>query len=256
MKRVSAVFLVVFALVTTAFAYAVKDHKPRRGKHYIPAHKVGTVSTEDLKDEKVEEEKSFFDEIKNDSRLNGWKSWWHSCAGSFRMDGFVDAGVSSLGGEWNSYDRREVEGPNKEFMVRRGGMSVNPVWGRLRYVKKDKTWFAQMRNAFCGVVVYKGNKSRRVIVCGELDGASQAFWVSKSRFVVTSYRKMTPEMSAECEATEVGQCVAPIIWLVDLGKDTVWEYRGPVVTFKRCEPNGFLVKRYPKFFVQEGAKTK
>jgi hypothetical protein len=256
MKRAVAAVIVIIVLAASSFAHAVTDHKPRRGKHYIPANKVGTVSTEDLKEEKVEEEQSFFDQIKNDSRLNAWKSWWRSCTKSFSIDAFVDAGVSSLAGEWKTYKRSEVEGPNKGFLVRRGGMSINPVWGRLRYVKRDKTWFAEMRNAFCGVVVYKGDKSRKVVECGELDGASQAFWVGKDRFVVTSYRKMTPEMSAECEATEVGQCVAPILWLVDLGKDTVWEYRGPVVTFKKCEPNGFLVRRYPEFFVQEEAKKK
>ena len=244
-------FFVIAAFLLTA----ASDHKPRRGRHYIPAHKVGSVETEELGEEIVQEKDSFIGEVKGDGRLSEWSNWWHACERSFAIGDFVDAGIVSIAGEWKPFDRKSIEGPNKEFLARRGGKAINPVWGRMKYVRVGKVWQAET-SPRCGVILYEGNRARKVIHCGELDGTFKAFWVDKSRFYVTAYRKISPEMSAECKAKEVGECVAAILWLVDLADSTVWEYRGPVVTFSKCEPNDYLVKLYPEFYVQDVATKK
>ncbi len=112
-----------------------------------------------------------------------------------------------------------------------------------------------MQNSRCGVMLYEGDRARQIVHCGELDGIFGGFWLDANRYVTMAYRKISPEMDAECKDKEVGQCVAAILWLVDLKDDSVWEYRGPVVTFKKCEPNDLLVKMYPEFFIQEGVAT-
>ena len=252
--RIHNLFIYPFVLAALLLT-AATDHKPRRGKHYIPAHKMGSVETEDLHEEVVQEKESFIGEVKRDGRLAGWSGWWRTCDRSFDVGNFVDAGVLSIAGEWEPFDRKSIEGPNKEFLARRGGRAVNPVWGRMKYVRIGKVWQAET-GPRCGVMLYEGSRARKVIHCGELDGTFKAFWVDKNRFYVTAYRKISPEMSAECKAKEVGECVAAILWLVDLADDTVWEYRGPVVTFSKCEPNNYLVKLYPEFYVQDEKTSK
>lgn len=249
--RVKAGMAVLAMLLIAASALGETDHKPRRGKHYLPAGKVGTTTTEELGDEKVVEEKSYIDRLKGDRRLAPWEEWWRRCDRSFSVDALVDAGVVSLDDEWQAYDKSELEGPNREFLSSKGGKTVNPVWGRMRYVKQDKLWQAQMTNARCGVMMYDGGRAKKLVHCGELDGVFGGFWFDGSKYVVMAYRKISPEMNAECMAKEIGECVAAILWLIDLKDDSAWEYRGPVVTFKECEPNDLLVKLYPEFFVQE-----
>jgi len=213
------------------------------------------MDTEELKEEVVEEKESFIDQVQRDGRLNSWSAWWRTCDRSFKIADFVDAGVVSLGGEWKPFDKNSLKGPNKEFLTSRGGRTVNPVWGRMRYERVGKVWQAKT-SIDCGVMLYEGGRARQVIRCTGLDGIFKAFWVDKNRFYVTAYRKISPEMSAECKAKEVGECVAAILWLVDLQDKSVWEYRGPVVTFSKCEPNDYLVKLYPEFYIQDvkGAK--
>lgn len=249
----------VIVAVITLFAVSVvaaKDHKPRRGKHYLKPGEFGTETVEDLKEVKVEEEESFFDEIKTDSRVKSWVSWWRTCDPSFSVDKFVDRGVFSMDDEWVPYERSEIAGPNKEFLTSKGGYTMNPVWGRMRYVKRDKHWQAEMRNHWCGVMLYKGDRACKVIRCGELDGVFQGFWVGSGKFVILAYRKISPEMDARCKAKEVGECVAPVLWLGDMKSRSVWEYGGTVVTFSKCEPNAYLTKLYPEFFVQDDSVTK
>lgn len=248
-------FFISAVIIPAIISMAATDHKPRRGRHYIPAHKIGSMDTEELSEDVVEEKESFIDEVRRDGRLAGWSAWWRTCDRSFNIGDFVDAGVVSLAGEWKPFDSKSIEGPNKEFLARRGGRSVNPVWGRMRYVRQGKVWQAET-SPRCGVMLYEGARARKVIHCGELDGTFKAFWVDKDRFYITAYRKISPEMSAECKAKEVGECVAAILWLVDLQDNSVWEYRGPVVTFSKCEPNDYLVKLYPEFYVQDVAKKK
>lgn len=249
-------YLLISALIIPVFlCVAATDHKPRRGKHYIPAHKVGSMDTEELVDEVVKEKESFIDDVKRDGRLGAWTAWWRTCDRSFNIGEFVDAGVVGIAGEWKPFQNKSIEGPNKEFLTRRGGRAVNPVWGRMKYVRVGKVWQAET-GPRCGVMLYERGRARKIVHCGELDGTFKAFWVDKNRFYVTAYRKISPEMSAECEAKEVGECVAAILWLVDLKDDSVWEYRGPVVTFSKCEPNDFLVKLYPEFYVQDAKTSK
>ncbi len=251
MRKQLGIACMAMCFIATS-ALAMQDHKPRRGKHYLPPDKLGTTTTEELEKPEVVEKKSFLDRIKNDHRLGPWSSWWRTCDRSFSIDALVDAGEVSIDEEWQSYDRSETAGPNKEFLVSKGGRAINPVWGRMKYVKKEGVWQAEMNNSKCAVMLYQGNRARRIISCGELDGIFQGFWVDRDRCVITAYRKISPEMNAECKAKEVGECVAAILWLVDLTDDTLWEYRGPVVTFSQCEPNDLLKKLYPEFFIQEG----
>jgi hypothetical protein len=246
---------ILFFVVAAFLLTAASDHKPRRGKHYIPAHKVGSVEDEEILDEVVKEKESFIDQVARDGRLSGWSSWWRTCDRSFKISDFVDAGVVSIAGSWKPYNSKSIEGPNKEFLVRRGSRSVNPVWGRMKYERHGKVWQAAT-SPRCGVMLYEGGRARKVVHCGELDGTFKAFWVDKNKFYVTAYRKISPEMSAECKAKEVGECVAAILWLVDLADSSVWEYRGPVVTFSECEPNDYLVKLYPEFYVQDEVAKK
>jgi hypothetical protein len=161
----------------------------------------------------------------------------------------IEAGTTTISGDWRKIDKMEKSGPNKKLIVSRGGKSINPVWGRMKYVKGKKGWMPET-SPRCGVMLYEGDRQRQIIPCGELDGIFEAFWVSKDKVMVTAYRKMSPEMNAECKAKEVGQCISPVLYLTDLKDETVWEYRGPVVTFDKCEPNDFLVKCYPFFYVQ------
>lgn len=251
-KRVAIVFMIVFFM--TLSATAAEDHKPRRGKHYISQDKLGTTTTEDLEKRKVIEKESFLDDIKNDRRLTRWITWWRSCDKTFNIETLIDAGIVLIDGDWQSYGDGEMAGPNKEFLISRGNATINPVWGRMKYVKRDGVWHAEMNNAQCGVMLYRDKMCRAIVHCGQLDGVFEGFWVDKERVVITGYRKISPEMNAECEAKEVGECIAAILWLVDLTDDTVWEYRGPVVTFSQCEPNDFLAELYPDFFVRDGAK--
>jgi hypothetical protein len=241
--------LIVLIMVIASLSIAAKDHKPRRGVYHIPADQRGRVTEEKLEDVQIVEEKSFFDEVKKSGKLKPWVKWWRGCANSFTVDGMIETGMRAISGDWRKIDKMEKSGPNKKLIVSRGGKSINPVWGRMKYVKRKDGWVPET-SPRCGVVFYQGDRARTVIHCGELDGIFQAFWVGKDKAMVTAYRKISPEMNAECEAKEVGQCISPVLYLVDLKGDSVWEYRGPVVTFAKCEPNDFLVKCYPFFYVQ------
>lgn len=242
-----ASILVVFAIAILNMG--VKYEKPRRGVYHIPSEERGRVTEERIEEVEIVEEESFFDQVKGSSKLKPWIDWWRACAGSFNIDDMIEAGMTAISGDWRKAEGWERSGPNKKLMIKCGGKSINPVWGRMKYVKSKEGWIPQT-SPRCGVVQYDGDRVRTVIPCGELDGIFQAFCTGKGQVMVTAYRKMSPEMNAECQAKNVGECVSPVLYLVDLKSETVWEYRGPVVTFTKCEPNNFLVRCYPFFYVQ------
>jgi len=246
--RFGVIFVVLISFVAWT-GFAAQDHKPRRGKFYVSPDEKGRVTVEEVEEIEVVEEKSFLDQAKKDSRLKPWINWWRQCVSSFNMDELIDVGSSSISDEWRSYDKSELEGPNGKLLLRSGGKTINPVWGRMKYVKGKEGWEPRY-GPRCGVVMYQNGKAKTIIHCGELDGIFQAFWAGKDRMIVTAYRKIAPEMNAECMAKNVGECVSAVLYLADLKKATVWEYRGPVVTFSKCEPNDFLVRCYPFFYIQ------
>ena len=247
--KIGIITLLLMTLAVTAMA--AKDHKPRRGRYYINPEERGKVIEMAIEEVFVKEEKSFIDKVKRDGRIAPWMKWWSSCIGSFGWEDLIDVGVMSIDDDGRPYDKNEVAGPNGKLMIRRGGKAINPVSGRMKYVKGKDGW-EPVTGPRCGVVLYEKGKARTIVHCGELDGIFQGFWMGKDKAVFTAYRKTSPEMNMECKAKEVGTCVSPVLYLADLKNKTVWEYRGPVVTFAKCEPNDFLARCYPFFYIQPG----
>lgn len=240
----------IAVLVLAVLCIAAKDHKPRRGTYYIaPEEKWKVVEeTVEIRDQ-VEEAEGFFEEIKNDGQLKPWANWWHQCTSSFNVNNLIDVGTTSISDEPRTYDKEELAGPNRKFTISRGGRTINPVWGRMKYVKTADGWEPTYGNR-CGVVMYEKGKAQTLIHCGELDGIFGGYFAGKDKVVVTAYRKTSPEMNTECKAQNVGECVSPVLYLIDLKDQSVWQYRGPVVMFKKCEPNNLLIRLYPSFFIQ------